>query len=247
MRIIRRMRKTTLFFLLVLIASSAPAAASRQRIINRPTGPQATLSGQTRDAVTDATAVSIEVEGPRRYATTDAEGKFTMQIPVGLPVTLTFHRAGYETLTETVTITGNESRVFRLTPLPTARITRLSGVSHAVAADTVEFGWMVPFSGYRRHRSALMCRPGGGEFILDRSEIDRVEGPALTVMDAACCPDKLVRGAVFELATGEKITAYFMDTCDAATMEVIARDQTTYEMIFVPLSELVEVVFPGSD
>lgn len=238
------MRKTILFSLFVFIAASAPAASFRHRIINLPAGPQATLSGQVRDLTTNAPAAGIEVEGPRRFASTDAEGKFTMQLPVGQPVTLTFTRPGYETLTETFTLAGNESRVFRLTALPTARITTTGGVNHAVVADTVEFGWMIPFSGYRRGRSAKMCRPGGGEFTLDRVEIDRIEGPAITVTDSACCTKTSLTGAVFELATGERRTAYFMDSCDFAVMEVIARDQATYELVFVPLRDLREVVFP---
>lgn len=238
------MRKTTLFFLLLLVSSTASAASSRQRIVGRTSAPQATLSGHVRDLATNGVVFSVEVEGPRLFARTDGEGNFTLRLPVGQPVILTFRRSGYETLTQTVTIAGDERREFRLTSLPTARITTTNGTSYTVDADTVEFGWAIPFSGYRRDRSARMCRPGGGEFTLDRAEIDRVEGPAVTVTDAACCTKTALTGAVFELATGERITAYFMESCDSAIMEVIARDHVTYGLVFVPLRDLREVVMP---
>ncbi|HUP48029.1 MAG TPA: carboxypeptidase-like regulatory domain-containing protein [Thermoanaerobaculia bacterium] len=238
------MHRTTLSILLILFVSSTAAAAGRHRIVSLPVVAEATLSGEVRDLTTSGAVVEVAVEGPRRFARSDDSGKFTMQLPVGLPVTLSFSRTGYETLTETITIAGNTSRTFHLRSLPTATITDTSGRSSVVDSDTVEFGWAIPFLGYRRDRMAEMCRAGGVKFTLDRSEIDRIEGPAVVTTDAACCTQGPLTGAVFELATGERVTAYFLDSCDGAIMEVIARDHVTYQLVFVPFSQLREVVFP---
>lgn len=240
MRNIACMRKT-IVLVLCLLSASAAVAATRRRIVSVA---QATLTGRVVDLTTTAPVVQVEVEGSRLFARTDASGRFTLQLPAHQGVTLTFKRTGYETLTQTVMLTGNADRTFQLKPAPTARITTLSGTTHDVDADSVEFGWAIPFLGYRRDRSAKMCRPGGGEFMLDRNEIDRIEGPAITATDAACCANNPLTGAVFEMANGQRITAYFLESCNSAVMEVIARDHVTYELVFVPLRDLREVVMP---
>ena len=237
------MRKTTsLSVLFLCLAVVLPAeAAQRNRIANRG---HAVLNGRVLDATTGAGVVLVEVEGGSFYARTDNAGRFTLQLPIGTAITFTMKRTGYETRSETVTITGRTDREFRLTSRPTARIVTTGGVTHHVDADSVEFGWAVPFSGYRRDRFAQMCRPGGGEFKLDRDDVRRVEGPATSVTDAACCANTPLTAAVVEMKNGERQTAYFVESCRSAVMEVIARDHVTYNLVFVPLRELQEVVMP---
>ena len=237
------MRKTTSLVLLFLSLSVAlPVMAEpRNRIANRG---HAVLNGRVVDATGGAGVVQVEVEGGNFFTRTDSAGRFSLELPAGTAITFTFKRTGYETLTEKITLTGRTDREFRLTARPTARIVTAAGVTHQVDADSVEFGWAVPFSGYRRDRSAQMCRPGGGEFKLDRDDVRRVEGPATTVTDAACCANNALTGAVFEMKSGERQTAYFLESCRSAVMEVIARDHVTYNLVFVPLRDLKEVVMP---
>ncbi|HEX6179532.1 MAG TPA: hypothetical protein VF057_14305 [Thermoanaerobaculia bacterium] len=237
------MRKTTSLAVLFLsLVVSLPAvAAQRSRITNRG---YAVLNGKVVDATGGAGVFQVEVEGGNFFARTDNSGRFTLELPIGTAITFTMKRTGYETLTEKITLSGRTDREFRLTARPTARIVTTSGVNYHVDADSVEFGWAVPFSGYRRDRSAQMCRPGGGEFKLDRDDVRRVEGPATSVTDAACCANNPLTGAVFEMKNGERQTAYFLESCKSAVMEVIARDHATYNLVFVPLRELQEVVMP---
>src|SRR5687767_6774896 len=123
---------------LILLLFASIASAQRHRIVSLPDPPQAKLSGQIVDLTTAGTIVEVVVEVPRRFARGDAKGKFTLQLPIGQPITLKFSRTGYETLTETVTITGDTTRTFQLRPLPTARITDVNGTTYTVDADTVE-------------------------------------------------------------------------------------------------------------
>jgi hypothetical protein len=233
------MHRTILIVCLLL--SGTVAAATRTRITSIS---YATLEGRVVDAATNAPVTQVEVEGARFFARTDSQGRFTLRLPVGQAIPFAFKRSGYQTLTETITLTGNADRTFHLTTGRIARILTTSGVTHQVDADSVEFGWAVPFSGYRHDRSAPMCRAGGTEFTLDRNEVERIEGPAVTAAETSCCPTTMLTGAVFELATGERFTAYFKDSCNNNIMEVIARDHATYEQVFVPLRDLRELVMP---
>src|SRR5687767_12392869 len=79
-RIIRCMRKTTALFLILLsTATYATAATQRHRIVNLPTAPQVTLSGQVVDLGDSSAVVQVEVSGgPNRFARTGSDGKFTL-------------------------------------------------------------------------------------------------------------------------------------------------------------------------
>ena len=237
------MRKTTpsfFVFLIALVAALPATAAPRTRIANLG---HAVLSGRVVDVTTANPIIGLEVEGAGFFARTDAAGRFTVEVPIGQAINFTFRRSGYEPFNETITVTGRTERTFQLRSLPAARITSVDGVTRFVDRDSIEFGWAVPFSGYRRDRSARMCRAGQGEFLLDRNQLERVEGPALTATETSCCATNPLTGATFQLANGDRYTAYFLESCNSAVMEVIARDHVTYELVFVPIRDLRELVF----
>jgi hypothetical protein len=237
------MHKTiSLLTLLFLIGSTAQA--QRSRIVNLPSAPQVTLNGQVTEIGTGQPVTDVEVSGQGRFTRTNAEGKFTMQVSQGLPVTLTFARSGFTSKTETFTPAGPVNRTFQLQPLPTARFVTKAGVTHTVDADTVEFGYAIPFSGIRRDKKAEMCTPGGQKFTLERENLARIEGPQVTTTDAACCTRGPVNGALFQMKNGERITAYFLDSCEHPHIQLIARDHRTWQMVFVELSDLQEAVIP---
>jgi len=240
------MRKTTALFLILLsTATFANAATQRHRIVNLPTAPQVTLSGQVVDLGDSSAVVQVEVAGgPNRFARTGSDGKFTLQMPQGIPVTLTFSRSGYETLTESITLSGAAARTFQLRAKPTARIVTTTGTTHIIDADSLEFGYAIPFLGVRHDPIAKMCRFGGQQFDLNRDDIQRVQGPALSTTQASCCTRGPMTGANFTLRSGEQVTAYFMDSCEHPHTQLFARNHKTWEQVIVDLSEVSEVVMP---
>lgn len=240
------MRKTTSLFLIFLSSATLAAAApQRHRIVNLPTAPPVTLTGQVLDATDGSAVVQVEVSaGPHRFARTDGEGKFTLQLPKGLATTVTFSRTGYETLTQNLTINGAESKTFQLRGKPTARIVTTAGATHIIDSDSLEFGYAIPFLGVRHDPVAKMCRAGGQRFDLNRNDVKRVQGPAVSTTEAACCTRGPMTGAAFTLASGETVTAYFMDSCEHPHTQVFARNHKTWEQVIIDLAEVSEVVMP---
>ena len=237
------MRKIILVVSLSLLSAST-AFAQRHRIVGLPDASYALLTGRVTDAAEGGGVVMAEVSAPQRFARTFGDGLFTMELPVGIPTVITISRTGYQTLTQTVTLAGPENRTFLLQPLPLARITTTTGTTYIVDADSLEFGYVIPFLGARRDRLAKMCRPGQEPFTLDRSEIDRITGPMRTVTDEACCATGPLTGADFQLATGETITAYFADSCEHTHIQLYARDHKTYDSVWVEIKDLQEAVIP---
>lgn len=240
------MRKTIpLFLILLSSASLADAATQRHRIVNLPTAPPVTLTGQVLDAADGSPVVQVEVSaGPHRFARTGTDGKFTLQMPKGLATTVTFSRTGYEALTQSLTINGAENRTFQLRAKPTGRIVTSTGTTHTIDSDSLEFGYAIPFLGVRHDPVSKMCRVGGQQFDLNRNDVKRVQGPAVSTTEAACCTRGPMTGAAFTLASGETVTAYFMDSCEHPHTQVFARDHKTWELVIVDLSQVSEVVLP---
>lgn len=240
------MPKTTVLFLILLSSTTiANAANQRQRIVGLPTAPPVTLTGQVLDLVGGGPVVQVEVAGgPNRFVRTGADGKFTLEMPKGISVSLTFARTGYETLTQVLKMTGPETRTFQLRARPTARISTTSGVNHDVDSDSLEFGYAIPFLGVRHDPIAKMCRTGGQQFDLNRNDVKRIQGPAVTTTEAACCTRGPLTGAVFTLASGEQVTAYFVDSCEHPHMQLFARNHKTWEQLIIDLAEITEVVVP---
>lgn len=240
------MRKTTSLFLIVLFSAAlADAATQRHRIVNLPTAPPVTLTGQVLDSTDGSAVVQVEVSaGPHRFTRTGTDGKFTLQMPKGLATAVTFSRTGYETLTQSLTINGAESRTFQLRPKPTARLVTTAGATHIIDADSVEFGYAIPFLGVRHNPVARMCRAGGQQFDLNRKDVKRVQGPAVSATESACCTRGPLTGATFTLAGGETVTAYFMDSCEHPHTQVFARNHKTWEQVIIDLGEVSELVMP---
>ena len=236
------MRKTTL--LIVLLSASSLFAAGRHRIVGLPSGPLVTITGQVIDAVTRQPVARVEVAGASDTQRANSQGQFSLEVPAGIPATLTFSRSGYETSEQIVTVTESGSRTFELQPLPTASIRTTDDTTHVIDMDSIEFGYVVPFSGSRSSPRAEMCRPGAEPFTLDFTGIKRIIGPAVASTQPACCTSGPVTGARFVLADNQEVTAYFVDSCEYPNIYIYARDHITWERLAISLRDVEEVVVP---
>jgi hypothetical protein len=236
------MHKTILF--LIVLLSALPAVAQRQRIVGLQDYPLATLTGRVVDAVESHGVLEAAVATPRHLTRTYGNGSFSLQVPVGVETTITISRTGYQTFTEKITFAGPESRNFVLQPLPTGRIVTTTGTTYVIDTDSVEFGYSIPFLGLRYSREAQMCAAGREPFKLDRDQIRRIIGPGKTATISSCCTKGPLSGAEFELESGERVTAYFSESCENPHFQIFARDHKTYELRYVEFSEIQEVVLP---
>ena len=236
-------RLAPLLLVSFLISDSSFASAKR-RAVNVPFVAEATLTANIADAATGNPVLFVEVAGPGVFTRSDRAGNFSVRLPLGHPVALTFTRSGYEPLTEIVTIHSNTTDTIRLQSRPSVRIRTRAGVTYEVDLETLEFGYPEFFLGYRRDRKVAMCKQGGGELTLDRDDARRLRGPAFSAIELRCCPRGTPTGLEVELKSGETHRAYFLDSCEGRTVELIANDHVTYEPVFVRVTDVAEVVFP---
>lgn len=214
-----------------------------------PPAAEATIVGTVVDALSGGPVIDAEVFAASigRYSRTRGDGVFFMKVPVGVPINLAISRFGYERSTTTVTVSaaGNSPQRFSLNPTAPVVVRTTSGTLYQLASDTVEFGYVVPFSGFVKDRKVTMCKPDGTPFTPETSEMKRVRGPAVTVANSPCCSaGASASGVILELRSGESTQAFFADSCFGYAMEVIGLDQAKASLVDLKLTEVSEIVFP---
>lgn len=210
--------------------------------------PEVELVANVRDAATDLPVINADVfsTNPDRHTRTDANGAFRMKLPAASSINLLITRSGYQPFTITVTTAALGTFVdrFRMTAKPTVQIRTTAGVVHQIASDTIEFGYIVPFSGFTKDRKAEMCRADGSDLSADRDDIKRIQGPATVVPNPKCCDRGPLSMINVELRNGETTQGFFKDSCFGYAMLVIGLGQTSGQQVDVRLTEVAEIVFP---
>jgi carboxypeptidase-like protein len=227
--------------------TSVMAQAKRRAVkpgLTSPAAPAtALLSGTVVDATTNAPVVAVLVRLGARSGRTDSQGKFAIKLSPGSPQTLTFERTGYDTLSSTVTITGDDSQTFRLIPRGTIKIRLNSGVTYQIDPETIEFGYVAPFSGYNKDTKLNLCKGGGDAFQPDRADIKHITTGA-TLNDAKCCATGAIPAINVELKSGGTTTAGFVDACFDYKVDVIGLDHITAQPVYIHFSDIAELTFP---
>jgi transcriptional antiterminator Rof (Rho-off) len=227
------------FALLVLVA--LPLFAAKHRAVSVPQTREVTLVAEVVDAENGKPVVEVDVLTPSGSLHADTAGRVTVTVPLGQPVAFTFSRTGYETLTEVVTVDSDSRRTFRMTSKPTTLARTRSGKTYELDASSLEFGHVVPFLGYSKAAEIKACRSGGGEVVLNNDTVRKLTGPAFSNIELACCPRGTPVGLEVELTSGERVRAYFTDFCEARQTEIIARDHATWQLVFIPVTDLAEL------
>jgi hypothetical protein len=259
-----RLALRNFFIAILLLASAVPASATdgKKRAVQKPgttavsppappaTPPEATLAASVRDAVSDLPVINADVQANygtvTRFTRTNQNGSFTLdKMPLGVSFNLVISRDGYETFT-TSKVLGVATVVdrFQMAPRPTVQIKTASGAVHQVASNTIEFGYIVPFSGFTKDRKPSMCKADGTPFAPDRDEIKRLVGPATLVSNARCCDRGPAMAVTLELRSGETTQAFFTDSCFGYAMLVVGLDQRKGTQVDVKLTDVTEIVFP---
>lgn len=239
-----------LFVLCSFVALSAEAGKRRSVAHPSPAGEKLTLgtvSGVVLDDSTGLPINAVRVAIGSKEDVTAADGKFSAKNVTGYGViTVAATRSGYVTKSTGITTSGDHQVTLRLTPTPTVRARKTDGTSLNLDFESLEFGYAVPFSGYRKYPYDEFCK-NGATVQIDRAEIKQINGPATIVgTGVSCCPGKNVLKVGLELKNGEKFDGYFIDSCEAGVtrIDLIARDHTQGQFVYLPFSELSEVVFP---
>lgn len=237
-------RTAVLAVSIIIATQSVAAAPSKRRAVASGTATaEAVLSGTLVDATTGAPVIQAEVRAPGRGGYTDAAGHFAIRLSTSRNTTLTFSRAGYQTLNANVNITGDTAKTFLITPNPTVKVRTTAGMSIELDAETVEFGYIAPFSGYSKDSKLNLCKGGGGSFTPDRSEMRKITA-ATPLTDAACCTSGSIPAINVELKSGGTTTGGFADACIGYKVDVIAQDHKTAQPVYIHFSDIAEITFP---
>lgn len=207
-----------------------------------PSQPTALLTGTILDSTTNAPVVGVLVRVSSRSGHSDAHGNFFIKLVPGEASALSFERTGYDPFSTTVTISTDQSQTFRMIPRPTVKVRMTSGATSELDPETVEFGYIAPFSSYNKDSFLNLCKSGGESFKPDRADIKRITA-GTTLSDAKCCADPLPAINV-ELKSGGTTTAGFADACFGYKVDIIAIDHMTASPVYFHFSDTAELTFP---
>ncbi|MFZ2492899.1 MAG: carboxypeptidase-like regulatory domain-containing protein [Thermoanaerobaculia bacterium] len=227
----------------VMLAVPAFAAGKRRAVVH-PTNSlsDVTVKGVVLDDATSQPVKNVDVTSGNAKTVTDASGRFQLVFKSGAIVPLRISRSGY--VTRDVTVAPGSETTFRLTPTPTVRVKMTTaGTEFAVDAESVQFAFESPMSGYPMNEYPRFCR-NGQEFQPARATLAKIEGPATSVTDASCCDRGPVMSVKVTLKSGETADARFADNCFGYQPVFVARDHVSGEFRFLHFTDISEIVFP---
>lgn len=231
--------------LLLVVAMPLLASGQTKRRAVAPHAPAfATLTGTVTDSVSGQPVVQVAVTANGQLAgMTDTRGQFTAKLTPGHDVPITFARSGYQTLNVTVNISADATRSFQLVANPVTTVRTIAGATSQIDTETIEFGYLAPFSGYVKDTKLNLCTSGGTPFTPDRSEIQKITGPA-QLSDASCCSGGVIPAINVQLKSGGTSTGGFVDACVGYKVDLIGRDHLTAQPVYLHFSDLAEIDFP---
>jgi hypothetical protein len=228
-----------------------PAHAGKRRAVTpKSPGAQFTveeISGQVLDNATGQPVRSASFSVGNRRDTTDAEGRFQVKNVTGYGVmTIEVDRSGYKPYSAPFRPNDSPTLTIRLTPTPTVRIRKTNAEILDVDMESLMFGYPVPFSGYRDAESDDFCNvANGSEHYIHRSQMAKLTGPAVMVAAANCCSEGPAAKMTLTLKSGQTMDVVFTDTCEERyQVDIGARVHTTGQFVHVPITDIVEVIFP---
>ena len=228
---------------------TVPAFGQKRRAVQHPSSAVAqsvTITGKVLDAVTGAPVVYANVFLGNRSRRTDRTGSFTLNTTIHGSGNLTAERSGYVSGTQPITGGGPRDVTLRLQPTPTVKLRMVDGTQYDVDNESVEFGYVPPFGSYVKGEHDDFCKPDGTMVRIDRSEMTRITGPAVSEARPACCPGSTgtPQKITMTLKTGETTPVYFTDSCSGYTIDFLARDHVSGEPVSAKFSNVAEIIFP---
>lgn len=239
-------RRSVVPIVLAALVLTVPVSAAKRRAVAhrpRPDKVAGSVKGKVTDAVTGLPVISAKVEAGRSD-TTDATGNYVINAASGYgAIDVEVSRSGYAAFTAKLAA-GDHTLNVQLQPTATALIRTTGGAQVNVDLDSLKFGYS---SGFSRLEAPFedFCNLDGTSVRHDRMEMKRIVGPATYVNNAACCDQQQTMKISIELKGKPAADFLFADSCSTTNpISISARNHVTGEVLYFPLTEVAEVVFP---
>jgi Carboxypeptidase regulatory-like domain len=230
--------------LCLVAATAAPlGAATSKRHLITPL-PQVTVTGTVTDAVTNKPVKGVQIANGVVFSLTDDAGLYSIKLPAGRPTLLTATYFAYKPLTRTVTPSDGATFDFALASNPSIFVKTKAGETVDLDYDSSKFAYIVVFSGYVMDDSANLCKPDGSAWGPNKSEFNKIVGPATDVNFSPCCTRGPVTTVNVEMKTGEKTAVYFNDSCFGNEEDFLGRERSTGNFRYFSFKDITEIDFP---
>ena len=240
---VTRLSRVAAVLCLIAATSTPLVAATSKRHIAGPL-PTAMVTGTVTDASTGKPVPNVQVANGILTTFTDASGAFFIALPAGRPTLLTATYFAYKPLTQTVTPSVGLIANFSLTPNPSIFVKTSGGETVDLDYDSSKFAYIIVFIGYVKDDHANFCLPDGSSWAPNKSEFNKLVGPALDVNFAPCCTKGPVTTANVEMKTGQKVAVYFNDSCFGNEVDFLGRERSTGNFRYFSMKTIAEIDFP---
>ncbi len=226
-----------------------PAMAQKRRAVHHTAPPvpaeSITVTGKVIDAVTGLPVVSASLRLGEGFDRSGADGSFSITTKIFGSADLVAERSGYNTGTQLISGPGPHTVTLRLESRPTVKLRLTDGTEKDMDLESVEFGYVPPFSSYVKAEFDDFCKPGGATVRLNRTDFSRITGPSVNEAVTACCGGTATPQKVnATLKNGETTALFFTDSCSGYTVDFIARDHVTGRVVYTKFSNIAEIIFP---
>jgi hypothetical protein len=234
----------------MLVAALPSFGAAKRRAVGKPTvGPlaTATITGTVLDATSSLPVAFATIQVGNTKSQTTKEGTFEiLDVVFSGDLAVIAGRTGYNSQTQTVTGGGTHTLTFRLQGRPTVSVRMTDGTTYQLDDDSIKTGYVVLFSGYVSTSDPKFCKADGTQTQVNVSQLKRILGPAASITSSACCSreNAQLQRVNITLKAGETGDWTFKDSCDGYSTDLLGRNHSTGDQLFLKFTEIAEVVFP---
>ncbi len=235
----RPMRTACALILAALTAAPLFAAVKpKQRAVAPPKADKVTVSGTVTDAVTGAPIKGAVVASATMSAVTDEAGHYT--ITCNFTSDITASHVGYVSVKKPVNSTQID---FALPQTPSVTVKLTNGQTVVLDYDSTKFGYADVFQ-YVSGEGMNMCKLGGTQFAPTKAEFAKINGPAHSVTDQACCNRGAAMAIDVTTKDGQKSTAIISDSCFGIAYDILGIERSSATAKYLHLTDVQEVTFP---
>jgi hypothetical protein len=235
--------------ILIAVLLTLPLFAQKRRSVGNPEAASGTpttivCQGTVTDAATGAPIPFVRLTtGKGLQGASSRNGTFAFDfVSKGSDADITATRTGFQSQTIHVSGAGPHELNFRLESRTAATLLKTDGTTLSLDDDSVKFGYIVPFMGYQTVTGSDFYMNDGTRAKIPNSQARHITRLGITEPNAYC--HQPGQRLLLELRDDTIHDATFVDSCYGYTIDLIARDHITGDVVYMPFTEVSEIAFP---